>query len=333
MADTLLILHVKGTDQTTTLPKPVVRAGIAQGQITHSQLIWSPTDNAWKQVRELPHLLPSQKLAPAPARRAITQPSALPRPVPAIAPVAEPQPEVQAHPRVRVAATGPTPKVAAAQPRVAAQPKVASTPKVAVAQAHVAPTVAQPRVAPAVSAATISEEHLVPPDESALRTAKWVCLAVGGLLLAIVGLNYFLVDRPLSANLAATAFAQVPVHAHLGAFIQPGALMIHILPSPQVTAENFPTFLATLARRTPSRPGGDIFDRVSITPGWLGRYSFAGTAWDQLGSMVHEDPAKQRDFILSQLDSASGTPLLAPDASDEMRDKVWAGFVGDFTRS
>src|SRR5271154_4024377 len=77
MPDTRLILHVKGTErETTTLPKQVVRAAISQGQITHSQLIWSPTDNAWKQVRELPHLLPSQKLAPAPV---VTRTAPLPK--------------------------------------------------------------------------------------------------------------------------------------------------------------------------------------------------------------------------------------------------------------
>jgi len=59
MSDTRLILHIKGTDaQTAELPKAVVRAAISQGQITHSQLIWSPSDYAWKQVREIPDLLP-----------------------------------------------------------------------------------------------------------------------------------------------------------------------------------------------------------------------------------------------------------------------------------
>ena len=57
-----LILHVKGTEaETRQLPKPQVRAAISQGEITHSQLIWSPVESAWKQVRELPELLPSQK--------------------------------------------------------------------------------------------------------------------------------------------------------------------------------------------------------------------------------------------------------------------------------
>jgi hypothetical protein len=85
------------------LPKQVVRAAISQGQITHSQLIWSPEDNAWKQVRDLPHLLPSQKLAPAPTPRMAT------RALPKIE--AAPQPKAVAVPRVAV-------KVAEQKPRV-----------------------------------------------------------------------------------------------------------------------------------------------------------------------------------------------------------------------
>ena len=63
MADTSLILHVKGTEsETATLPKNVVRAGISEGKITHSQLIWIPGENTWKPVKELPELLPGERL-------------------------------------------------------------------------------------------------------------------------------------------------------------------------------------------------------------------------------------------------------------------------------
>jgi hypothetical protein len=63
MADTSLILHVKGTEaETAVLPKDVVRAGISEGKITHSQLIWIPGENTWKQVKELPDLLPGESL-------------------------------------------------------------------------------------------------------------------------------------------------------------------------------------------------------------------------------------------------------------------------------
>src|SRR5271156_2156282 len=117
MSDTRLILHVKGTEaQTTELPRQIVRAAISQGQITHSQLIWSPAHNAWKQVRELPDLLPSQRLAPAP------RPASGPLPPERIIPETPNNPVARA-----VATTG----VPVAKPRVA--PASGKTPKVVAA--------------------------------------------------------------------------------------------------------------------------------------------------------------------------------------------------------
>ena len=58
-----LILHVKGTEaETQTLPKQAVQAGVSKGQITHSQMIWIPNESTWKPVRELPELLPGERL-------------------------------------------------------------------------------------------------------------------------------------------------------------------------------------------------------------------------------------------------------------------------------
>src|SRR5271156_3329017 len=63
MADTRLILHVKGTEaETQELPKEDVKTAVAEGKLSYSQLIWSPPDHAWKQVRELPDLLPGESL-------------------------------------------------------------------------------------------------------------------------------------------------------------------------------------------------------------------------------------------------------------------------------
>ncbi|MEJ0001230.1 MAG: hypothetical protein WDO13_19980 [Verrucomicrobiota bacterium] len=60
MPDTRLILHVAGTDaQTQELPKEAVKTAIAHGDLSYSQLIWSPDQQSWKQVRELPELLPA----------------------------------------------------------------------------------------------------------------------------------------------------------------------------------------------------------------------------------------------------------------------------------
>jgi hypothetical protein len=322
MADTKLILHVKGTEETTSLPKPAVRAAIAQGQISYSQLIWSPIHNAWKQVRELPHLWPSQKLAPAPPPRPIAAPAA---PAVRVAP-ATPVPKVQAHPKVAAAqtpriASPPKVTVPAAHPRIAAQPKIAAAGAavpVARARGHV------------TAAGGVGET--VPEEDTSLHIARWACFIVGGLLLVALVLNYFLVDQPLRSRFAQTPFAQVSVHAHLGAFVQPNALVIHVLgASPAVNPASFSAFLVSLAQSTPSRPGGDAFDRVSLTPGWTGRYSFAGLDWQELGKMGADSPDKQRQFILDQMASASGQQLVGPDASAETRDQVWAAFESAFT--
>jgi hypothetical protein len=321
MADTQLILHVKGTEQTTALPRPVVREGIKQGQISRSQLIWSPLHNAWKQVRELPELWPSQKLAPAPMPRVIApQVSVTSAHLPKVA--SQPAPAAQA----RIAGP-PKVTVPAAQPRIAGTGPV---PKIAGAPAAPPRVAAPARARPAFSAA----DEPLPGDDLGLTVAKWLCVGVGGALLLVIAVNYLLVDQPLDTKFAATPFRGVGVHAHLGAFVQPDAVVIHIAKSPEVTAENFASFLVALARSTPTRIGsGESYDRVSLTPGWTGDYSFSGVAWDELGKMGADDEEKQRAFILDQLDSASGQPVAGSAAAPEVRAQAWETFVRDFTRS
>ncbi len=58
-----MILHVKGTEsETRELPKPAIRAAIQRGEISQTQLIWSPLDSAWKPVSEMPELAPGESL-------------------------------------------------------------------------------------------------------------------------------------------------------------------------------------------------------------------------------------------------------------------------------
>ena len=302
MSDSRLILHIKGTEsQTTELPKNIVRAGIAQGQISRSQLIWSAAHNAWKQVRELPHLLPSQKLAPAPAPRVGTV--ALPKPV--------------------MAAQGPRGPV----PRVAAKAS-ASSPSVKGKPVAVKPVV---KADPAAD--------LLLGQESSFHLMKWICIVLTILILAAVGANILLVDQPFVSNMSRTSYANVPVYAHLGAFVQPGALIIHAPVSPAVTSANLADFLQTLAHSTPKPPlGGNTFDVVSLTTGWTGHYSFTGYAWKEFGDMANENDAQKQAFLLDQLKDTSGQSLvssegaLEPAAQQAERDKVWAEFVTYFTK-
>ncbi|MCE0497821.1 MAG: hypothetical protein LV481_07750 [Methylacidiphilales bacterium] len=297
MSDSRLILHIKGTEnQTTELPKNVVRAGIAQGQISRSQLIWSVAHNAWKQVRELPQLLPSQKLAPAPAPRVGTVS------LPKRAKIAQGQ-------------TGPVPKVVARASKggtpVAVRPVI-----------HAAP-----------------ETDLLVGQERGFRFMKWICIILTVLILAAVGVNYLLVDQPLVSRMSQTTYANVPVYAHLGAFVQPDALIIHVPVSSAVTSANLVDFLQVLAHSTPKAPGGgNTFDDVSLTTGWAGHYSFTGYAWKEFGDMADANEEQKQAFLLDQLKDTSGQSLvssegaLEPAAQQAERDKVWAEFVAYFTQ-
>jgi len=322
MADTHLILHVKGTErETTTLPKQVVRAAISQGQITHSQLIWSPEENTWKQVRQLPQLLPSQKIAPAPVPRVGT--GALPKVA-----AASPTP------------TGTVPRVAAkpsvATPKAQAVPKVqGATPKVAVTAAAATPVARTAQAAPARATGNfvVKEKHESHP-------LKWLCIFLGVVILGAIGINLLLVNRPLTSQLSHTSFASVPVFAHLGAFMQPNVLVIHIPVTSTVTKDNLTDFLVALAQSTPQAPLSDrLYERVAITSGWIGQYSFSGYSWKQLGDMTNEDEAQRRDFILNSVGDAAGNSSMtnAPGLDDAAlqaeRDKVWEKFAAQFTRS
>jgi hypothetical protein len=362
-----LILHVKGTEsQTRELPKPAIRAAISKGEITHSQLIWSAAENQWKQVRDLPELLPSQQLAPAPARNAPvpmlenTAPTVAPATVPAArAAVAASAPGAVVTPRARPAVEGPprvtiggaaavhTPQVKIPQPSIsvsATSTPIAAAPRAAVPSAAVRAAVATaPKVAAAMPAMTQASGphmgHVVKEDEEGAHPLKWICIGMAALIFLIVASNYSLVDRRLQSNYADTSYAgTVGVYAHYAAFLQPNVIVIHIPPSDKLTPENFSAFLVALAHATPANAiGGDPYERIALTSAWTAQYSFAGSAWKRLGEMQAESPAAQKEAILSDVGDASGQPLLPPSTlnSDELERKsqqAWTEFAGHFTK-
>jgi len=293
------------------LPKQVVRAAISQGQITHSQLIWSPQDNAWKQVRELPHLLPSQKLAPAPMPRVPTGPI----------------PKVVAVPATQTGTV----------PRVVGKAKAGAPPKVRVGAT---PTVAQAATPVAVPREGSPKSYVVKEENEGPHPLMWLCIALGVLIFALVVVNFLLVDRPLVSGLGQTPYSKVTVYAHLGAFIQPNVIVIHIPASSALTSANLTDFLVSLARSTPPIPMSDnSFQRVGLTSGWTSTYTLSGYAWKQLGEMGRDEEAQRKEFLLDQLGNAVGEPIMAGRSqSDEAaqqadRDKVWNAFVAQFTRS
>jgi hypothetical protein len=352
-----LILHVKGTEaETRHVPKQDVRSGIKQGEISHSQLIWSAADHAWKQVRELPELLPSQKLAPAPPR----VPAPTQAAIPVISPIIPDSPQgpvaraiESTKPQIRppVALTGaPKPRIAGSEPAASGTPKpkaASATPKVAGKGPRVAG--AGPRVA-AAGAPTVRTQAVansnrstgpihVKEEEDHFHPMKWICLGMGGLLIVLLIANFFLVSLPLSSNFGRTSFSKVTVYAHFGAFMQPNVMVIHIVPSAAITEDNLADVMAALARSSPADPlTREPFDRVAITSAWTAQYSFSGTSWKELAQLDQENPDQRKDVLLAQMDGADGLPVVkasteSEDAQKAKREQLWKTFVSNFTTS
>jgi len=347
LPDEYFILHVKGSEaETKELPKKAVRAALSQGEITHSQLIWSAPDHAWKQVRELPALLPSQKLAPAPGREtALPVAAAADATIPESpsGPVARPAvaPSVDT-PRVRVAAAVRAPpkvRVASASantPQVSVAAAVTAPPKVRVASAP-ADTLREPvAVAPTPVLVTSTGDLEIAEEQDGVHPLKWICIGMGLLIMLVAGGNYLLVDQPLVSNLNRTSYSNVNVLAHFGAFIQPNVIVIHVPASSELTAGNLTDFLVALARGTPQNPiTGDIYGRVALTSGWTAQYSFSGYSWKELGDLGPESEAQRKEFLMTQMCDASGQSLL-PDstlndeARNALRKRVWQAFLNHF---
>ncbi len=325
------ILHVKGTEsETTQLPKKAIRTALSKGELSHSQLIWSSADNSWKQVRELPELLPSQKLAPAP--RVASVPRA--EPIHASGNAEAIIPESPTGPVDRATASAGTPHVRVASEGIP-HVRVAVTPA-GMPQARVAsPETPAVRTAPSVHAEPT--ENLTVKEEDDFHPVKWVCIVLGIVILLVVGGNYLLVDQPLVSRMSQTRYADVPVYAHLGAFMQPNVIVIHIPPSAKITPDNITDFLVNLAHSTPQNPvSRDIYDRIALTSGWTAQYSFSGGTWQQLGDLGQDDESQRKAFLMAQMADASGRPLTPEstlnEATQQARsDKVWADFVAHFT--
>jgi hypothetical protein len=131
----------------------------------------------------------------------------------------------------------------------------------------------------------------------------------------------------------------VPVYAHLGAYIQPNVIVIHIPGSSTVTKDNLTDFLIAVAHSTPTVPmSGNLYARIALTSGWTADYSLTGYAWKQLGDMEKEDEAARKEFILDQLGDATGDPLVVATPNEDEtklqaeRDKVWDAFAAKFAR-
>ena len=178
----------------------------------------------------------------------------------------------------------------------------------------------------------MAEDH--PPEFPILRIGFF---GLAGLIVALVVVNYFLVDQPVRGNLSRTPFAAVAVHAHLGAFLQPQALLIHVRPSSRINSDNFADFLSALTEAAPKRalPGMD-FQTVSLTPGWLAKYTISGADWESLAEMTGFSADQKKQFVLSHLERAGGAPLLIEHRNESAvqqqadEDKAWQQLVATF---
>jgi hypothetical protein len=347
-----LILHVKGTtSETHELPKQAVREAISQGKITHSQLIWRPAENAWKQVGEIPELLPGQKLSLTPGG-GIASPASnsvsivITSPNGSMAPATQPQVRVATAAPARAATVVPTAappaKTAVATPTVAPQTRAAGAPPAAAPSATAprdeaaAPSAAKPTGKASAPVMVRSTGDLQVKHEEGMHFMRWVCLGLGLLIAVVVGTNYFLVDKPLNSNLSETRYANIMVYAHLGAFMQPNVVVIHIPNAPNITPANLTKVLVELARSTPRNPiTHELFGRVALTNSWTAQYSFSGDAWNQLAGMTKETDDQRKEFILTELGDAGGQSLMPESANEDLLksklEKVWHDFVGNFT--
>jgi hypothetical protein len=247
-----------------------------------------------------------------------------------VATEATPRPQVHA---VEVPGAAPQVRVAAAANETP-QSLVAPKP-VAAAQVRVV-AAAVPVVQARVPEATYSSGSHVVKEEDESHPLKWVCIALGALIILVFGGNYLLVDQPLASNLKQTSYPNVAVFAHLGAFVQPGVMVIHISTTSKITPDNLVDFLVALAHSTPLSPiTSDLYNRVAITSGWTAQYSFSGGDWKELGDMAHESAAERKDFLLSKLGDASGLSLMPASTLNEsarevQREKVWDALAAHF---
>jgi len=177
-------------------------------------------------------------------------------------------------------------------------------------------------------------------QESGFSFIKAFVIVFTLIILALLGANYFLVDQPLGTNLTNTPYAGAPVHAHLGAFLQPNAVVIHLRPTDKITSMNLADFLLNLAQSTPTQPfSKQNFGSVGLTSAWISQYFVNGNDWQTFGRMARSSEDEKKDFILSHTVDAAGTPLLPdtsvsdPDVLKQRREKAWDTFVTTLVHS
>jgi hypothetical protein len=199
--------------------------------------------------------------------------------------------------------------------------------------------IAPPRTIPALDRKKAAAS-LVVQEAPGFGPFKIFVLGLALAVLGLAGANYALVDQPLRMNLTQTAFPAVPVHGHLGAFLQPSTMVIHLLPDKTVNADNLADFLVALARSTPPAPfGQEPFATVGLTTAWTSQYLIPGSDWLMLGHMDKSTLEEKQAFILSHFASTSGEPLVEekknedPSSLAQIRAKAWQSLAAGLVHS
>jgi hypothetical protein len=179
--------------------------------------------------------------------------------------------------------------------------------------------------------------YKVHDEDHAMGILKFIVFLMALAVAGVVVTNYMLIDQPLGNSLSRTPYALSPVHAHLGSFCQPGALVIHVWPTPKINPYNFADFMVTLAKSVPLSPfSHQSFDLVGITNAWTSQYLISGDDWNKLGQMDQASEDDRQKFILTHLMYTTGQVLFVPkkhddaDTQEKKLTKAWQSLIADF---
>ena len=191
-----------------------------------------------------------------------------------------------------------------------------------------------------VSMKSPSRTYVPVEEESEFSFFKLFVILLALAVIGIAGANYFLLDQPLRTNLGETSFATVPVHAHLGAFLQTNTLAIHLLPTQNVQENTLADFLVNLAKSTPDEPfNQQPFKTIGLTSAWTSQYIISGADWQSLGQMDKSTADEKKSFILDHLLYPGGQHLVKaksdvdPDALVQLQDKAWQSLFSSLVHS
>ena len=146
---------------------------------------------------------------------------------------------------------------------------------------------------------------------------------LGIVIVGLIGVNYFLVDQPFRAALAKTSFSNIQAHAHLGAFAQPNTMLIHIVPNPALTDDNFADFLTALAQSAPRTViAGKSITTLGLTSKWLSQYVITSDDWDGFADMSGYSLEEKKKYVLEHLEQADGSPIYVVKPKPEARRPV-----------